>query len=597
MKDFKLTQQHTGYQSKKDITNVDARFLAPGSKNVLINDGEKIVSSPGYTLEGPAYTVPGGTKNKADWITSKNIERNLKYLKSGKIEYRYKDSDGNITYQTLMTGIAPGSTVRFLEEGWWSDAEKDDLLLFVTGDANLYMWSGGIAEVESTTSNTITKKGDTFWKEEKFLATGGAQTVVIGGVEYSYTGGAGSRTLTGVTPDPSAVAAGSIVHQKVTTHTDIPASGVKNDYIGMNKNQIYLGSKTTRTVFVSKNNDYLNYTFSAPRVPGEGALLTLDAPCRGFVPQEEAMYISAGTDMWFQTVFTLSSDNLKESLTIQKLKSGPGQGAKTQELISKIKNSVIYVSNEPTLDTLGRVENINTPQSKPLSDPIKPEFKDYDFTDANMVFYESQTFLSLPAEGIVLIYDHENQYWQAPQTMSVILSVIEGKLYGHSTVTDETYRLFDKENYTHNGNPIESVAAISYNVFGNRTQQKRFDEYYWEGYASLETKIGITYKYDFGGSTSIIEDKKIEMSNDNISFFTTSDGSIGKQPLGKNPIGSITDSPSDLPKFRCIHSLNLQGFYEMQTIISTAEENFRWEIIAYGPNAMLSTADNISIKN
>lgn len=593
MKEYKLTQQYLGYQSKKDITNVDVRFLAPGSQNVLINDGEKIVASPGYSLDGPSSSAAGGSNNKYDWTTSKNLERNLRCLKSGKIQYRFTDSLGAVTYRDLFTFTA-GLIPRFAE--WWSDTEKDDLLLFVLGNANLYMWSGGVTTVASGTVNTITKQGTTSWKEEKFLSTGGSNTVVIGGVEYAYTGGADTTTLTGVTPSAAGLVAGDVAHQKVTTHTNVPASGVKNNYIGIHKNQIYLGSDTVRSFYISKNNDYLSYTFTSPRVPGEGALLTLDAPCKGFVTQEDAMYVAAGKDMWFQVVFTLSSDNTKEAVNIQKLKSGPRQGAISQELISQIKNSIIYVSNEPTLDTLGRVENINTPQSKPLSDPIKPDFKNYNFAGGNMVFFESQTFLSLPGEGVVLIYDHENQYWQPPQTMNVILSIIGGQLYGHSTVTDETFKLFDTDVYTHNGNPIESIAAVSYNTFGNRTQQKRFDEYFWEGYASLETKIDITYKYDFGGFTQIIEGKQIDMSNTDIVFYTESDGSFGKKPFGKNPIGSITDSPQDLPKFRNIHSMNKPGFYEMQVIISTATEGFRWSIISHGPNAMLSTSDSITIK-
>lgn len=596
MKDFKLTQQILGYQTKKDITNVDVKFLGAGSKNTLINDGEKVSASPGYSLDGPSSTAAGGSLNKCDWITSKNSERNLRVLRSGKVQYRYVDSVGDVTYRDLITGFTAGTKVRFWEYGWWSDTEKDDFLLFVAGNANLYMWSGGITTVASGTINTITKQGTTSWKEEKFLSAGGSNTIVIGGVEYSYTGGANTTTLTGVTPSAVGLAAGDIAHQKVTTHTNVPASGVLNNYIGVHKNQVYLGSDSTRSTYVSKNNDYLSYTFSSPRVPGEGALLTLDAPCKGFVTQEDAMYIAAGKDMWFQTVFTLSSDNLKEALNIQKLKSGPRQGAISQELIAQIKNSVIYVSNEPTLDTLGRVENINTPQSKPLSDPIKPEFKDYVMTDGNMVFFESQTFLSFPGESVVLIYDHENQYWQPPQTMNVILSIIGGKLYGHSTVTDETYKLFDEDNYTHNGNPIESVAAISYNTFGNRTQQKRFDEYYWEGYASLETKINIDYKFDFGGFTQLIEGKQIDMANPKIVFYTDSDGSFGKAPFGKNPVGSVTDSPSDLPKFRTKHSLNKVAAYEIQTVISTATENYRWAVLAHGPNAMLSTGDDVSIK-
>lgn len=588
MKQFKLTEQYLGYQTKKDITNVDVRFLGRGSKNVLINDGEKVVSSPGYTLYGPSSTSVGGSNKSYDWMTSKGFERNLRVLKSGKIQIVY-----NNTFIDLFSFTA-GKKPRFAE--WWSDTEKDDLLIFVAGDANIYSWSGGMAEVLSATSNTITKKGTTSWKEEKFLISGGSNVITIDGTDYTYTGGANTTTLTGVTPSPAAVAAGKIAVQKITTSTNKPASGVTNDYIHALKNQIYIGSDTSRSYYISKNSDYTSFTFSSPRLPGEGALLTLDGTCKGMVTHKENMYISAGRDMWFQVVFTLSSDNTKEDISIQKLQSSPFQAAVSQELISSNKDLIVYLSQEKIFDTLGRLETIDTKEQKPISYPIKDDLKKYDLTDGNIVFFQNQHIISLPAESIVLIYDYENNYWQPPQSMNVILSVINGVLYGHSTLTDETYLLFDETNYTHNGNPIESIAAMVYNGYGVRTWQKRFDEYYWEGYATLETKLDIAYKYDFGGHTMLISDKTIDMSNQEIMFYTESDGSFGKVPLGKNPLGTITDSDNNLPKFRAIHSLNKVGFYEMQTIIKTNKENYRWEIIAHGPNTLLSTADNINIK-
>jgi hypothetical protein len=106
----------------------------------------------------------------------------------------------------------------------------------------------------------------------------------------------------------------------------------------------------------------------------------------------------------------LSSDNLKEALTVEKLKSGPLQGAITHKLIWKIKNSVVFVSNENVLDQLGRVENINTPQSRPLSDPVKKDFYPLDMTDANGIFYRDQSFITFPKQSLVMIFDHENNY-------------------------------------------------------------------------------------------------------------------------------------------------------------------------------------------
>ena len=593
MKDFTLTKEYLGYQSKKDITNADPRYLAMGSQNVLINAGEKIVSRDGISLYGQAGTVGESIIGSYDWNTSTGVERNLR-CRDDKIQYAYT-TGGVTTWRDLATGF---SAVRWGFGEWWSATELIDFLLIVNGDSSIRMWTGAITTFASATANTITKQGTNTWAQDRFLKSGTRQ-VTINGTVYTYTGGEATTTLTGVTPDPTAAghAVGSVVMQTLVTTASKPGASYPNDMIVVHKNQAYIGSATQRTVYVSKNTDYTDFAFSATRVPGEGAFLTLDGAVSGLTTQEDAVYISVGRDNWFQTQFTVSSDNTKENLTIVKLKSGPQQAAKNHNLIWKIKNSVVYVSNEPTFDTLGRVENISTPQSKPISDPIDSEFIEYDFTNAHGIYWRNQSYITLPAESLVLIYDHENQYWQPPQTIQVSrLAIINGLLYGHASSIDETYRLFDPEVQSDLDNPITSIAAFTYNNYGNRTWQKRFDEYFWEGYATLATQLFATYKYDFGGSTQYISDKLIDLTNPRIQFYTATDGSLGKFSLGKNPIGSVTDSVTDLPKFRTIHTLNKSAFYEMSVLLYSNEVGFKWELLAHGPNAMLSTADNVAIK-
>lgn len=595
-KDFKLTKEYLGYQSKRDITNVDVRFLGVGSKNVLINDGEKIVASPGYSLYGPAKTGDNGITASCDWVTSSNTERHLRAFYD-KLQYQYVDEDGVVTWRDLITGLGANVNFRFLgESGWWNNSEKIDIQYFVNGGSTVYGWAGGIVTIASNTATTLTKEGTETWAESRFLTTG-TRKVVVDGVEYSYTGGEGTTTLTGLTALPT-FAVGSICHQAPTTNLNVVSSTAKHDYIGMHDNQIYYGSNIYRDVYVSKTTSITDVAYSNPRVPGEGMLLTLDSTCKGFIPQEDAMYISAGKNEWYQTVSTLSADNTKQTFSIKKLQTGAGQGAFSQELIGKIKNSVGFVSNEPTFDTLGRIENINTPQSKPLSDPIKTDFLSYDFTGGHHKFWRNQSFIAVPAEGVLLIYDYENQYWQPPQTVDISrLSIIDGELYGHSSTCDETYKLFDETTYSHNGNAIHSRAVIPYNSYGERAWQKNFDEYYWEGNASLQTVLDISYRYDFGGATKILENKEIDLGNEKIVFYTIADGSLGKNPLGANPMGSITDSPNDMAKFRNIHTMSKTGFYEMAVIVETNDVDYKWEVIAHGPNAMLSTSDNLAIKS
>ena len=225
---------------------------------------------------------------------------------------------------------------------FWDTTEALDKELFVDGTSNIFEWSGGVTSFKSATSTTITKNTtDTAtWGEARFLATG-TRSVTINGTEYTYTGGEGTDTITGVSPTPVGEAANSIVIQTVITNANSSSTGLPNafanDLISELNNQIYIASLKSREVYVSKNTTFTDYSFSSPRAPGEGAILTLSNAVVGLIPQEQDMYITAGKNDWYRTNFTLSSANVLETLNIQLLKTAPRQSAQEQDLISKIK--------------------------------------------------------------------------------------------------------------------------------------------------------------------------------------------------------------------------------------------------------------------
>lgn len=588
-KDFELISSFIGYRNKTDVTKQDPRALVSGSQNVIVVDGDRVASRPGFSLYGAANSALTPIESSIDWDTSTGTEMRLRAY-DDELEFLYND-----TWYRLADGF---TSAVFRGASWWDNSEKIDVLLIVNGDSNIHMWSGGITTFASATSNTITKQGTTSWGEERFL-TSGTRQVVIEGVTYTYTGGETSTTLTGVTPDPTSAGhtVGAVVHQALRTSANTPASASDNDIIAVLDNQVYVADTQQRTVYVSSNASYTSYSPSSPRVPGEGVILTLDSAPVGFAVQEGAMYITAGMDDWYQVVFTLSADLANETVTIDKLNSGPLQAARSQSLIGKIKNSIVYVSQEPTFDSLGRVENINTPQSLPLSDPIKTDFESYDFSGGGHIMYwRSKTYISIPSSGVVLIYDHQRGYWNAPQLMSISrFSIIGGHLYGHSSVVPETYKLFDESTYSDNGNPINAVAAFAYRSFSDRAAYKQFDEYYNEGYITSNTDLLLTLRYDYGGFTSVVE-KTINTSNPKIIFDVLSDNSLGKNSLGKEPAGSALEALDDLSKFRVIKELSSVDFFEYQPEYSSNAQDARWEILCHGPNARRSTNDAVDIK-
>ena len=209
-----------------------------------------------------------------------------------------------------------------------------------------------------------------------------------------------------------------------------------------------------------------------------------------------------------------------------------------------------------------------------------------------MIYFKNFIYLALPSESLVLAFNLARQWWEAPQVLPVRrFAIIAGELYGHSSQTAETYKLFtgtsDKDGF-----PIHGIAAFSYENGGDRASKKEEGLHLTEGYIASNTILSCVLKYEFGGFNTTIE-KQVAGNDASVIFSTVADGSLGKTPLGSQPIGSVTDSLSGLPKFRIVHGIVKQHYFERQVVYETNAVDQQWEILSFGSNARLSP-DNLS---
>jgi hypothetical protein len=604
-KKYFLQSEISGYQSKPDKTNAPSDILVSPSQNVLINEKGNIQIRNGYTLFGAANTALTEIESSFDWETSSDVERNLRSY-DDELEV-YIGTVDSIAFNAWTKLKDSWTTVDFVFATWWSSTEKIDELLFVNGDSNIYEWSGGITTLKSRTANTLTKNGTTTWAQERFL-TAGTRKVVINGTEYTYTGGESTDTLTGVTPDPSGEALNSLVMQAVRTNSNQPAANLTNDLIKVLNNQVYIGSNKSRNVYVSKNTSFIDYTFSSPRAVGEGGLLTLDSSPKGFAVQTDKMWISSGKSDWYKVWFEtieLSGGSVVETIGVKKLKTGSNMGAQSQDLIAELGDYVAFISFEPALRILGDIENLENPEIKTMSDPIKTDFDAEDFTGGQIKRHKNRIYISAPVNEKVYILEEKAgfdssgdpttiRFWQPPQTFPIgKLSVINDYLYGHSKDIPETYKLFDGTN--DNEKSFLAEASYSYRNYGDRANHKSFDEWFTEGYISANTIIDVLVNYDYEGATQTFE-KEIKGDDDTILFQPILSGSLGDNPIGDSPIGDYPDAVSLLPKFRIIHEFPKSDFFEVQIIFSTDTKDAQWEIIGHGGNILLSKNQPTFIK-
>lgn len=623
LNDFTLASGFAlGYRNREDKTALPPGVLVEGSQNVLTNTARRIAVRKGYELDGQSSAVIAPISSSFDWNMRRG-DRNLRAgfktgAVDGKLQYRYvataagQSWNGNIFtlgqvfWIDLKTAL---TSVGFNFATFWDfSSELKDFLLFVDGSSNIYEWSGGITTFASAAAgpNTITKQGATTWAEENFYNLTAGRAITINGVDYTYTGGEGTTTLTGVLPDPTLAAhpVGSVVHQKVITTansamTNIPAT-FKNSLIENLRNQIYIGSLIDNSVYISKVNNYKNFTFTVPvRIVGEGARVTLDAPPVAFKPQEDKMYIGAGKDQWYETQFQLSLDLSAEAFNIIRLKTTSQQGTQSQAMTTKIKNDVAFVSFEPIVNTLGRVDNVVlTPQVKDVSFPIINDMNGYDFTDASIAYYRNFIYLAVPKHNLVRMYnmtDPQNPYWEAPQILPVSrFAVIGGELYGHSYFVGETYKLFS--GYNDNGKSMQAIARFSFDNYGTRSSSKNYNQLYTEGYISSNTTLTLTVQKDIDGCATTASYNITGTS----SFVCTpsNDASLGKTSLGKKGLGTtstVISADALPPKFRWIRTFPPKYFYEDQISYSSTGTDQRWEVLAFGPQILPDRDQNNAI--
>lgn len=617
--DYKLVSEVIGYNSADEATNTDPRYLVGGSQNVLIDRTRKVAVRKGYTRLGAGSTTANPIKNQFTWLTSTGASRMLRnYDDELEVWVGTLDTVDVNAWHRVVNALTTTEFVRF-SPPVWKDSETLDVVLFVQGNANLYEWCGGVAVAASVTSNTITKKGTSTFAQNRFYVTANRTLVnTRTGTEFAYTGGTGTTTLTGVTPDPSSdIVDGDILVQKVVTNSNEPAASRNNDTLGVINNHVAIGSNDDNEVYLTSNTSVTDTTFSAPRVAGEGALFTLDGPSRGFGVLGKELILFAGTSGIFRSRFEeiTVSTTLAEVLNVKKVATGVNQGSFSADTIVQLGNAIMYLSNEPAARYIQDPNELEGLDPKTLSNPIKPDFDDEDFTNAHAIWFKNAFYLSSPVNSKLYILEFIEsadgilrRFWQPPQLLPVrSFAILDSILYTGSSGVQETLQLFVDDTYydlVANGTagnpddklPISAIAKFAYNTYGRRGNLKNFDEYFAEGEINPATiDLLLSLNYDFGGATQIIE-KTIDGSDTDILEETISNASLGQIPLGQAPTGGALNAPENAAKFTVIFEIAREDFKKIQSVFSTNAVDRFWSILSHGPNTRLSNKQDTIIK-
>lgn len=587
-----------GYVSSKDRTDLSSQFMIRGSQNVVKKKSGTIAVRHGLKRRGTADSTEAGTLAAFDWETSWGVTR-VGRINNGKLQVESNIADGSTyVWYNLQTGL---SLTAYVFDTVWDTTLKKDFLVFVRGDDNLFRWDGGIGVIASTTVNTIVLTATV--ASQGFNTTSGS--VLINGTTYTYTGSSGS-TLTGVGTDPTGEANGSVVISAVVTNATTPASGAENDFLKTINNQVYIGSYTSRLVYISEDDDYTDYTVPATRAPGDPELLVLDSNGKGIGVRQGKPHIFAGNSYLYVVSFnqiTVGS-TLTEQTLVDRKELATLEAALNHDFITSVGDDLVWLDQDNQLRVLGDFRNISQPRYPSLSSAIEDELKELDFTGGHIRSVGPIIYLTCPLSGKDFMHETETtvdstgqitaeRFWHAPQIRSISrIAVIDGVVYGHSSANPQIYQLWDTNQWK-DDNPADedlgydAIMRLAYFNLTRGTENKNtFDKVYYEGYMSQGTYPDGIVLQNYQGASGV-QSKKINSLETPAQFYSSaSASSLGDTSLGDLPLGDgIEDIEQETtPKFRKILAFNPLNTYEFALQVSSSEPNSRWEILTIGPD-------------
>lgn len=376
----------------------------------------------------------------------------------------------------------------------------------------------------------------------------------------------------------------------VATHVPITgaAQGLSNGVVITFVNQTghSLGDFWDITVNQAISDAYINFYYTLPtRFPGEGAVIYVPSNFWTMSVQEDVMYVNTQHGQWSYIEFKLSADLLSETIIVTPLKSESSNKVIWPYMIGYLDNNLVYVTENKTLDMIGRKKFVELPQIGNLSDPVKIDFNLATFINGSFEFFDKKLWINSAQDGVMFCFDWIKKYWQPPQVIpeNGILSTYQNSLITHSNLRNQTNTLFVGTN--DNGSAFDVVMRFPYNSYGSRWQKKMFNMTFVEGYLVGAPEIKFATLIDLNGchgKPEHIISPKVCIPQDR--------ASLGKASLGAHGLGN--DPQIQSTYFQEVFKAPQKAFFFSAIELSCQTLDQQWGILSVGLNPVISDLGN-----
>ncbi len=335
-----------------------------------------------------------------------------------------------------------------------------------------------------------------------------------------------------------------------------------------------------------------NFYYDLPvRKPGQGYKFRLPSNFWTMDTQEESLYINGSYGEWGFVSTELSADLQSESVSYTPLKQAGSNKVLYPYLTGHIENDLVYITENKTLDSIGRQKLLEKPQIAYLSDPVKLDFLASNFVGGRLKYFEKRLYISSPENAIMHVFDNAKGYWQPPKSFPevAILSIFENNLITHSNTRNQTFTMFTSTSGD-DGSGYAVEIRTPYTAVGDRWNSKFSNMSFIEGYITGNPKLVYTVYEGVNGCGGISPhdvDPVICLAPDRAPF--------GEGSFGSHPFGSDLDvATSYFAEVNKAYSPILQ-YYFISLGLSCVAKSHTYSILALGMNAMYSETGNNSL--
>jgi len=497
-------------------------------------------------------------------------------------------------WEPLVTGLTTGAKMGFSPANG-NASVKANLLVFCNAVENFSTWNGSTGSIASVTANTIVLNETAL--TEGFTTTGDA---LINGTEYAYTG-ITSKTLTGVTPDPTvqgpAVNTGVAQKPDTTTHSALD----KGNVLLTTQGKLFMSGIPERSLSLltySATNAVTDFT-SVPGGLGDAGdfdFMEGGGPIRSLSAYGKNGVIVHKEDAVISYSRTLAGDGTSVNEIVAVLADAEDSGATNLKGVSSLNGDSYYISGTEGLKMFSKIIEGDNVQLNSITSAILPTIQDWDFEDSPVIYYPKNRSIVLSAKNSD---EDRRQITLSLNTGDISIdddpvadyALIDGVLYFGSSLNQNVYKVGARKSAY--GVGINHRYTTKSFIHSEPAKLKEINTIFVEGLIAESTKVKVTIAYGSFGIDGSVE--KILEWNDTDYVATQKISALGVDVIGEVSLGAssakIEDSyPFSVPIHVDASTKSLKYKITVETVYDDETEpngEVYWAIANISRNPML----------